>query len=193
MLWAPYRASLVILRYHRWILFVALAALAGAAWAEGSEGFEGRWRVLEESQKAVESTPRRPARASPDRPGGARDLRVRDHLGHHPGRRRRPLCFDDHPRPPLYTDGGPSVIDSEIPYCASRLGEGHALVERTNNSGTRIEEQWRLIIPPPPREGAEPPGGPWLEARFLVRNALLEEPLELRLFAEPLKDASDAL
>jgi hypothetical protein len=101
--------------------------------------------------------------------------------------------FDDRPRPPLYTDGRPSVIDSENPVLRFAAWEEDTLyVERTNNSGTRIEEQWRLTTPPPPREGAEPPPGPWLEGRFLVRNALLEAPLELRLLAEPLKDAADA-
>ena len=187
----------MILRCHRWILFVALTALAGAAWAEGSEGFEGRWRVLEESQKAVEKALRGARRELRRGQGQAvlRDLQVpettlaitlEDGAVH--------FRFDDHPRPPLYTDGRPSVIDSENPVLRFAAWEKDTLyVERTNNSGTRIEEQWRLIIPPPPREGAEPPGGPWLEARFLVRNALLEEPLELRLLAEPLKDASDAL
>ena len=185
------------LRRSRWRVFLVLTALAGAAWAEAPAGFEGRWRVLEESQKTVEKGLREARRELRRGRGQAvlRDLRVpeatlaitlADGAVH--------FRFDDHPRPPLYTDGRPSVIDSDNPVLRFAAWEKDTLyVERTNNSGTRIEEQWRLITPPPPREGVEPPRGPWLEARFLVRNALLEEPLELRLLAEPLKDAADAL
>ena len=187
----------MILRCPRWLPFLVLTALAGAAWAEAPSGFEGRWRVLEDSQKAVEKALRGARRELRRGRGQAvlRDLRVpeatlaialADGAVH--------FRFDDRPRPPLYTDGRPSVIDSENPVLRFAAWEMDALyVERTNNSGTRIEEQWRLITPPPPREGAEPPPGPWLEARFLVRNALLEEPLELRLLAEPVKDTADAL
>lgn len=179
------------------MLVLILTVLASAAGAEAKEGFEGRWRVLEESQKAVEKALRGARRELRRGRGQAvlRDLRMpeatltvtlEDGAVH--------FRFDDHPRPPLYTDGRPSVIDSENPVLRFAAWEKDTLyVERTNNSGTRIEEQWRLITPPPPREGAEPPQGPWLEARFIVRNALLEEPLELRLLAEPLKDAADAL
>jgi hypothetical protein len=186
----------VILRCPRWILLLALTALTGPAWAEAPPGFEGRWRVLEDSQKAVEKALRGARRELRRGRGQAvlRDLRVpeatlaialEDGAVH--------FRFDDRPRPPLYTDGRPSVIDSENPVLRFAAWEEDTLyVERTNNSGTRIEEQWRLTTPPPPREGAEPPPGPWLEGRFLVRNALLEAPLELRLLAEPLKDAADA-
>lgn len=179
------------------MLVLILTVLASAAGAEAKEGFEGRWRVLEESQKAVEKALRGARRELRRGRGQAvlRDLRMpeatltvtlEDGAVY--------FRFDDHPRPPLYTDGRPSVIDSENPVLRFAAWEKDTLyVERTNNSGTRIEEQWRLITPPPPREGAEPPQGPWLEARFIVRNALLEEPLELRLLAEPLKDAADAL
>ena len=185
------------LHYPRWLPFLVLTALAGAAWAEGPKGFEGRWRVLEDSQKAVEKALRGARRELRRGQGQAvlRDLRMpeatlaimlEDGAVH--------FRFDDRPRPPLYTDGRPSVIDSENPVLRFAAWEMDTLyVERTNNSGTRIEEQWRLITPPPPREGAEPPPGPWLEARFLVRNALLEAPLELRLLAEPVKDTADAL
>lgn len=187
----------MILRCPRWLLFLALTALAGAAGAEAPVGFEGRWRVLEDSQKAVEKALRGARRELRRGRGQAvlRDLRVpeatvaitlEDGAVH--------FRFDDRPRPPLYTDGRPSVIDSENPVLRFAAWEKDTLyVERTNNSGTRIEEQWRLITPPPPREGTEPPPGPWLEARFLVRNALLEAPLELRLLSEPLKDATNAL
>ena len=185
----------MILRCHRWILFVALTALAGAAWAEGSEGFEGRWRVLEESQKAVEKALRGARRELRRGRGQAvlRDLQVPETtLAITLEDGAVYFRFDNHPRP-LYTDGRPSVIDSENPVLRFAAWEKDTLyVERTNNSGTRIEEQWR-------RSSRRRPGraqshlGPWLEARFLVRNALLEEPLELRLLAEPLKDASDAL
>jgi hypothetical protein len=186
----------VILRCPRWILLLALTALTGPAWAEAPPGFEGRWRVLEDSQKAVEKALRGARRELRRGRGQAvlRDLRVpeatlaialEDGAVH--------FRFDDRPRPPLYTDGRPSVIDSENPVLRFAAWEEDTLyVERTNNSGTRIEEQWRLTTPPPPREGAEPPPVPWLEGRFLVRNALLEAPLELRLLAEPLKDAADA-
>ena len=184
------------LHYPRWLLFLVLTALAGAAWAEGPKGFEGRWRVLEESQKAVEKALRGARRELRRGRGQAvlRDLQVPETtLAITLEDGAVYFRFNDHPQPPLYTDGRPSVIDSENPVLRFAAWEKDTLyVERTNNSGTRIEEQWRLIIPPP-REGAEPPRGPWLEARFLVRNALLEEPLELRLLAEPLKDASDAL
>ena len=186
----------MILRCPRWKLLLALTALTGPAWAEAPPGFEGRWRVLEDSQKAVEKALRGARRELRRGRGQAvlRDLRVpeatlaialEDGAVH--------FRFDDRPRPPLYTDGRPSVIDSENPVLRFAAWEEDTLyVERTNNSGTRIEEQWRLTTPPPPREGAEPPPGPWLEGRFLVRNALLEAPLELRLLAEPLKDAADA-
>lgn len=186
----------MILRCPRWILLLALTALTGPAWAEAPPGFEGRWRVLEDSQKAVEKALRGARRELRRGRGQAvlRDLRVpeatlaialEDGAVH--------FRFDDRPRPPLYTDGRPSVIDSENPVLRFAAWEEDTLyVERTNNSGTRIEEQWRLTTPPPPREGAEPPPVPWLEGRFLVRNALLEAPLELRLLAEPLKDAADA-
>ena len=186
----------MILRCPRWILLLALTALTGPAWAEAPPGFEGRWRVLEDSQKAVEKALRGARRELRRGRGQAvlRDLRVpeatlaialEDGAVH--------FRFDNRPRPPLYTDGRPSVIDSENPVLRFAAWEEDTLyVERTNNSGTRIEEQWRLTTPPPPREGAEPPPGPWLEGRFLVRNALLEAPLELRLLAEPLKDAADA-
>ena len=186
----------MILRCPRWILLLALTALTGPAWAEAPPGFEGRWCVLEDSQKAVEKALRGARRELRRGRGQAvlRDLRVpeatlaialEDGAVH--------FRFDDRPRPPLYTDGRPSVIDSENPVLRFAAWEEDTLyVERTNNSGTRIEEQWRLTTPPPPREGAEPPPGPWLEGRFLVRNALLEAPLELRLLAEPLKDAADA-
>lgn len=185
------------LRRPRSMLFLMLMALSGALGAEAREGFEGRWRVLEESQKAIEKALRGARRELRRGRGQAvlRELRVPEatlaialkdgaiHFG-----------FDGRPRPPLYTDGRPSVIDSENPVLRFAAWENDTLyVERTDNSGTRIEEQWRLVTPPPPREGAQPPPGPWLEARFIVRNALLEEPLELRLLAEPLKDATNAL
>ena len=187
----------MILRCPRWLLLLALTALTGPAWAEAPPGFEGRWRVLEDSQKAVEKALRGARRELRRGQGQAvlRDLRVPEAtlaIALEDGAVR--FRFDDRPRPPLYTDGRPSVIDSENPVLRFAAWEEDTLyVERTNNSGTRIEEQWRLITPPPPREGAEPPPGPWLEGRFLVRNALLDEPLELRLLAEPLKDAADAL
>ncbi len=187
----------MILRCPRWILLLALTALTGPAWAEAPPGFEGRWRVLEDSQKAVEKALRGARRELRRGRGQAvlRDLRVPEAtlaIALEEGAVH--FRFDGRPRPPLYTDGRPSVIDSDNPVLRFAAWEDHTLyVERTNNSGTRIEEQWRLITPPPPREGAEPPPGPWLEGRFLVRNALLEEPLELRLLAEPLKDAADAL
>ena len=66
------------LRCPRWLLFLVLAALAGAAGAEAPSGFEGRWRVLEDSQKAVEKALRGARRELRRGRGQAvlRDLRV---------------------------------------------------------------------------------------------------------------------
>ena len=71
----------MILRCPRWIVFLVLTALAGAAGAEAREGFEGRWRVLEESQKAVEKALRGARRELRRGQGQAvlRDLRVPDY------------------------------------------------------------------------------------------------------------------
>ena len=93
----------MILRCPRWILLLALTALTGPAWAEAPPGFEGRWRVLEDSQKAVEKALRGARRELRRGRGQAvlRDLRVpeatlaialEDGAVH--------FRFDDRPRPP---------------------------------------------------------------------------------------------
>jgi hypothetical protein len=167
-------------------LFLIALALFPAQASEGD--FTGPWRIQTASQEQAEKALRK-AQRSLRRGQGQSVLRalvlpettlnlaiegpeVRFH-------------FDGKSRPTLYTDGRPSVIDAQNPILRFAAWEGDVLyVERTNNSGTRIEEQWRLIAPTAPREGAAAPPGPWLEAQITVRNALLEEPLTLRLIAE---------
>ena len=170
----------------RLALSVIVLALLPAQASE--KDFTGPWRVQTASQEQVEKALRKAQRSL--RRGQGRNVlkalvlpeATLDLAIEGPEVR---FHFDGKPRPTLYTDDRPSIIDSENPVLRYAAWENNTLyVERTNNSGTRIEEQWRLIAPVAPREGVTAPPGPWLEARFTVRNALLEEPLTLRLIAE---------